>query len=191
MINPQWLELLISRTNFHAPKDVRAIEFRLYTSSWHMYLRGTLSVYSGHSWGICVFEAYMHLRGRCVFGYKCLRRLCVPGICGFGRSIRVFGVYAFSGYMCSRCICLGDVCVFGEHAFSGYLWIRGIYVPGICVLGVYVCSGHMHLRGICAFGVNVCSGRNYLRFTCRQWTQGSLITAFAVSCPSHWLLYFD
>ena len=26
MINPQWLELSISRTNFHGPKDVRAIE---------------------------------------------------------------------------------------------------------------------------------------------------------------------
>ena len=26
MINPQWLELPISRTNFHGPKDVRAIE---------------------------------------------------------------------------------------------------------------------------------------------------------------------
>ena len=30
MINPQWLELLMSRTNFHGPKDVRAIEVRLY-----------------------------------------------------------------------------------------------------------------------------------------------------------------
>ena len=25
MINPQWLELPMSRTNFHGPKDVRAI----------------------------------------------------------------------------------------------------------------------------------------------------------------------
>ena len=31
MINPQWLELPISRTNFHGPKDVRAIEVPLYT----------------------------------------------------------------------------------------------------------------------------------------------------------------
>ena len=30
MINPQWLELPMSRTNFHGPKDVRAIEDRLY-----------------------------------------------------------------------------------------------------------------------------------------------------------------
>ena len=30
MINPQWLELPMSRTNFHGPKDVRAIEVRLY-----------------------------------------------------------------------------------------------------------------------------------------------------------------
>ena len=30
MINPQWLEQPISRTNYHGPKDVRAIEVRLY-----------------------------------------------------------------------------------------------------------------------------------------------------------------
>ena len=30
MINPQWLELPISRTKFHGPRDVRAIEVRLY-----------------------------------------------------------------------------------------------------------------------------------------------------------------
>ena len=30
MINPQWLELPMSRTNFHGPKDVQAIEVRLY-----------------------------------------------------------------------------------------------------------------------------------------------------------------
>ena len=30
MINSQWLELPMSRTNFHGPKDVRAIEVRLY-----------------------------------------------------------------------------------------------------------------------------------------------------------------
>ena len=30
MINPQWLELPMSQTNFHCPKDVRAIEVRLY-----------------------------------------------------------------------------------------------------------------------------------------------------------------
>ena len=29
-INPQWLELPISRTNFQGPKDVRAIKVRLY-----------------------------------------------------------------------------------------------------------------------------------------------------------------
>ena len=38
MINPQWLELPISRTNFHCPKDVRAIEVRLY--------------WIGQAWGI-------------------------------------------------------------------------------------------------------------------------------------------
>ena len=31
MINPQWLELPISRTNLNGPKDVRGIEVRLYT----------------------------------------------------------------------------------------------------------------------------------------------------------------
>ena len=36
MINPQWLELSMSRTNFNGPKDVRAIEVRLY--------RGAISV---------------------------------------------------------------------------------------------------------------------------------------------------
>ena len=30
MINPQWLELAMSRTNLYGPKDVRAIETRLY-----------------------------------------------------------------------------------------------------------------------------------------------------------------
>ena len=30
IINPQWLELPMSRTHFHGPKDVRAIEVRLY-----------------------------------------------------------------------------------------------------------------------------------------------------------------
>ena len=30
MINPQWLELPVSRTNFHGPKDVQATEVRLY-----------------------------------------------------------------------------------------------------------------------------------------------------------------
>ena len=30
-IKPQWLELPMSRTSFHGPKDVRAIEVRPYT----------------------------------------------------------------------------------------------------------------------------------------------------------------
>ena len=29
MINPRWLELPVSRTNFYGPKDVRSIEVRL------------------------------------------------------------------------------------------------------------------------------------------------------------------
>ena len=35
MINPQWLELPISRTNFHGLKEVRAIELRLYCEQWY------------------------------------------------------------------------------------------------------------------------------------------------------------
>ena len=34
MINPQWLEPPMSRTNFHGPKDVRAIEVRLYIENF-------------------------------------------------------------------------------------------------------------------------------------------------------------
>ena len=30
MINPQWLELPISRTNFHGPKEAPVIKVRLY-----------------------------------------------------------------------------------------------------------------------------------------------------------------
>ena len=33
MINPQWLELPMSRMNFHGPKGVRAIEVLLYICS--------------------------------------------------------------------------------------------------------------------------------------------------------------
>ena len=35
MIKPQWLELPISRTYFHGPKDVQAIEIRLYMLITH------------------------------------------------------------------------------------------------------------------------------------------------------------
>ena len=35
MINFQWLELPMSRTIFYGPKDVRAIEIRLYISNVH------------------------------------------------------------------------------------------------------------------------------------------------------------
>ena len=30
MFNPQWLDLPVSNTNFHGPKDVRAIDIHLY-----------------------------------------------------------------------------------------------------------------------------------------------------------------
>ena len=38
MINPQWLELPMSRTNFHGPKDVRAIEVRLFMVNFSFWL---------------------------------------------------------------------------------------------------------------------------------------------------------
>ena len=38
MINPQWFELPMSRTNFHGPKDVRATEVRLYCVVLPVYL---------------------------------------------------------------------------------------------------------------------------------------------------------
>ena len=38
MINPQWLELPMSRTNLHGPEDVRAIEVRLYLRKYPSYL---------------------------------------------------------------------------------------------------------------------------------------------------------
>ena len=44
MINLQWLKLLISRTSFDGPKDVRAIEVRLYYDVSRMPLY--LSAYS-------------------------------------------------------------------------------------------------------------------------------------------------
>ena len=41
IINPQWLEPPMSRTNFHGPKDVRAIEIRLYlVKFWNKYSKG-------------------------------------------------------------------------------------------------------------------------------------------------------
>ena len=43
MINTRWLELPLSRTNFHGPKGVRAIEVRLYNvlnfPPWKVALR--------------------------------------------------------------------------------------------------------------------------------------------------------
>ena len=36
MFNPQWLELPMSRMNFHGPKDFRAIEVLLWNESIHI-----------------------------------------------------------------------------------------------------------------------------------------------------------
>ena len=38
IINPHWLQLPLSRTNFHGPKGVRAIEVRLYILAFFLYL---------------------------------------------------------------------------------------------------------------------------------------------------------
>ena len=38
MINPQWLELPMSGTNFHGPKDVRAIEVHVLPCSDYSYI---------------------------------------------------------------------------------------------------------------------------------------------------------
>ena len=43
LINPQWLELPLSRANFHSPKGARAIEVRLYRSSRHGSPSGKMS----------------------------------------------------------------------------------------------------------------------------------------------------
>ena len=45
MISPQWLELPMSRTNFHGPKDVRAIEVRLYLNFGCFFAKEVLYVY--------------------------------------------------------------------------------------------------------------------------------------------------
>ena len=54
MINPQWLELPMSRTIFHGPKDVQAIKVRLYFGTLRrgVILSGELSpseLYLSHS----------------------------------------------------------------------------------------------------------------------------------------------
>ena len=43
MINPQWLELPMARTIFYGPKDVRAIEVRLYMT-YDLYFQGHLYI---------------------------------------------------------------------------------------------------------------------------------------------------
>ena len=48
MINPKWLELPMSRTNFHGPKDVRAIEVWLY--NWCTLLRLTSGFLNPREW---------------------------------------------------------------------------------------------------------------------------------------------
>ena len=45
IINPQWLELPISRTNFYGPNDVRAIEVRLLIDSGYEHDIRTYATY--------------------------------------------------------------------------------------------------------------------------------------------------
>ena len=47
MMNPHWLELPLSRTNFHGPKGVRAIEVRLYNNvcSYGIFSKGLKNEY--------------------------------------------------------------------------------------------------------------------------------------------------
>ena len=50
MINTQWLKLPISRTIFHGPKWVRAIEVRLYIVQMQVYLTdGVFLEFSGRT----------------------------------------------------------------------------------------------------------------------------------------------
>ena len=64
MINPQWLELPISRTNFHGPKDVRATEVRLYNDqSFNDTLTNNNNNVSFVQLGPGILEAYNKSEG--------------------------------------------------------------------------------------------------------------------------------
>ena len=55
MINPQWLELPMSRTNFHGPKDVRAIEVPLYLNR-RVFIMATINGHAQEaSLTLCMF----------------------------------------------------------------------------------------------------------------------------------------
>ena len=72
MINPQWLELPLSRTNFHGPKDARAIEFRLYSILYMTKVTNLIHFYSLSSYiVICHYSLVvrlLHSRMRAVCG---------------------------------------------------------------------------------------------------------------------------
>ena len=71
MINPQWLELPMSRTNFYGPNDVRAIKVRLYVGALH---NSGLSLMSPYLTQLCLTShtlpkhAYSNIRG-CIKKY--------------------------------------------------------------------------------------------------------------------------
>ena len=52
--NPPWLELPLSRTNFHSPKGVRAIEVRMYLEK--LYLQSTINSHSINIYERCPSE---------------------------------------------------------------------------------------------------------------------------------------
>ena len=60
IINPQWPELPMSRTNFHGPKDVRAIEVRLYIYyiTYHLNEGSCVCIYvlSTHIWSLASMQ---------------------------------------------------------------------------------------------------------------------------------------
>ena len=73
MINPQWLEIPISRTNFHGPKDVRAIEVRLYIYSFNAYTSLTPLMYAyKYVFYITLLICLMFVRIKAPLGLCCI-----------------------------------------------------------------------------------------------------------------------
>ena len=90
MINPQWLELPMSRTNFHGPKYVRAIEVRLHVTNQgnvsvlvlnHIYMLDELSLHWVHMSEGTFSLVWPHLSS---FLYACH----VPTRCLFKSNLR-------------------------------------------------------------------------------------------------------
>ena len=54
MIIPQWLDLSLSRKQFHGPKEVRAIEIRLHVFFLFFFTNGSSKVAVLEVVGLCV-----------------------------------------------------------------------------------------------------------------------------------------